>query len=70
MLYFMYVACLVPFCNRISHKCPVLFMSYKEKFEARSSIILNNCFTLQENTLGLIERYKINLYVSKLCNDM
>jgi len=41
-----------------------------KKFEARTSNILNNGFTLQEDTLGLIERYKINLYVTKLCKDM
>jgi hypothetical protein len=47
----------VPFC-----------LCHLKRFEARSSVILNNGFTLQENTLGLIERYKI--YVSKLCNDI
>jgi len=70
-------------CTRIIRTLPVLFpfvtgfyinvlfcLCHLKKFEARTSVILNNGFTLQENTLGLIERYKINLYVSKLCNDM
>jgi hypothetical protein len=41
-----------------------------KKFEAYGSFLLNNGLPLQERTLGLIVRYRINVFVSKLCNDM